>query len=120
MDEYFCLYSQNVITKFIYGVGHVPFVIRCEILFEWEDYGTSNFCANVYYAKQESPDKICGWVEVGGLADDNYPCFSGGRVVENRSGIEIRSMEVESIIAASDLLHDVNNFLQSAELPTLY
>ena len=39
-DEYFCLYSQNVITKFIYGVGHVPFVIRCEILFEWEDYGT--------------------------------------------------------------------------------
>lgn len=118
--DYFCIYSKTVCSEFIYDIGHVQFIVWCEIAFEWDDYGTTDFYASVYYAKQEIPDEICGWVDVRGLKGDNYPCFSSGTVKENKSGIDNRSIEVESIILASDLLHDVNNFLRLADLPTLY
>jgi hypothetical protein len=121
-DNEICLYSKDVDYAYIgyNGLTHWEYIEYCEIVFEWDNFGNSNFCAYVGYAPRSTPDIIKVIYRVDRFDNSAPTRFCNVELVKSDSYYATESLGNAARSSATILVREACIFLRNQGLPSLY
>ena len=121
-DNKICLYSRNIDYTYVGYNGSTfwEYIEYCEIVFEWDNFGNSNFCAYVGYASRSTPDIIKVIYRVDRF-DNSVPTkFCNVELVKSDFYYATESLGNAARSSATILVREACMFLRNQGLPSLY
>lgn len=115
-----CLYSQKTERTYVEYFGWIYYIVYCQITFTWGTFGDENFCAYVGFAPQDTPDSIWASLVVDNFVYERKPHFENVSILSGRTEFDNDQMETIASLQANNLIWDVNSFLKTQGLPSLY
>jgi hypothetical protein len=114
------LYSQKTERTYVEYFGWIYYIVYCQITFTWGTFGDENFCAYVGFAPQDTPDSIWASLVVDNFVYERKPHFENVSILSGRTEFDNDQMETIASLQANNLIWDVNSFLKTQGLPSLY
>ena len=121
-DEYFCLYSKTNEKTYVEYYGWIEYVVYCEIVFMWENFGEKDFFARIIIERKDFPGDTVGYAEATdwGAATGKLPGFTKVEIFDNSTEIKNTQIKNISILTSTLLVRNANDFLEAFSLPVLY
>lgn len=121
-EEFFCLYSRSYESTYVGSLGKIEYTVFCEIVFEWDDFGSNEFYASVIFERKDNPGHTVGYAEATNWASVPHqnPHFTDIIIYENSTELSNEQMENIASLRPYFLVQDANKYLEAVSLPTLH